>query len=328
MITFTTPKSMKNILFFLAFLIILFSCSSDKKIKKEVSVIPVKVEVIRFDQKFAAATPENLSALKKEFPYLFPEQYPDSIWIEKMQDTLQLELETEVNKVYADFSEIESEIESLFQHLKYYFPSFKEPKIITVISDVDYRNKIAIADTLLVIGLDNFLGKEHFFYVEIPVYITKNLIKEQLTPSIAEVYAEQLVPKPSGRTLLDAMVYFGKLHYLKEMLLPLFEENLILGYTKEELQWAQENESEIWRYFVEREMLFGSDPQLMPRFINPAPFTKFYLELDNESPGRLGQYMGWQIVKAYAENNDVSLARLMATPTEELFNNAKFKPRR
>ncbi|MBA3985915.1 MAG: gliding motility lipoprotein GldB, partial [Flavobacteriales bacterium] len=36
----------------------------------------------------------------------------------------------------------------------------------------------------------------------------------------------------------------------------------------------------------------------------------------------------WQIVKAYAENNDVSLARLMATPTEELFNNAKFKPRR
>ncbi len=319
---------MKNTLFFLAFLVILFSCTSEKKIKKEVSVIPVKVEVVRFDHKFAAATPENLSALKSEFPYLFPVQYEDSVWIEKMQDSLQWQLETEVEKVYADFSEIEEEIESLFQHLKYYFPSFKEPKIITVISDVDYRNKIAIADTLLVIGLDNFLGKDHFFYVDIPVYLAKNFTKDQITPSIAEAYAEQLVPRPSGRTLLDAMVYYGKLHYLKEMLLPLFEEYRIIAYTQEELQWAQENESEIWRYFVEREMLFGTDPQLMPRFINAAPFSKFYLELDNESPGRLGQYMGWQIVKAYAENNDVSLAQLMATPTEELFNNSKFKPRR
>ncbi len=319
---------MKNIFFLLAFLTILFSCTSEKKIKKEVSVIPVNIDVVRFDQKFAAATPENLSELKKEFPYLFPEQYPDSVWVEKMQDTLQFQLETEVDKVFGDFSDVEDEIESLFQHLKYYFPSFNEPKIITVISDVDYRNKIAIADTLLVIGLDNFLGKEHFFYVDIPIYLAKNFTKEQLTPSIAEAYAELLIPRPTGRTLLDAMVYYGKMHYLKQILLPLFDENQILGYTKEELQWAEENESEIWRYFVEREMLYSSDPQLAPRFINPAPFSKFYLELDNESPGRLGQYMGWQIVKSYAENNDFSLAQLMATTPQELFNNAKFKPRK
>jgi uncharacterized protein YjaZ len=67
---------------------------------------------------------------------------------------------------------------------------------------------------------------------------------------------------------------------------------------------------------------------LASRFINPAPFSKFNLELDSESPGRLGQYMGWQIVRAYAENNDVSLQEILSMNAEDIFNNSKFKPRK
>jgi len=319
---------MKYLLSLLFLLFLLFSCTSDKKIKAEVERIPVSVTVERFDQKFAAATPESLQDLKKEFPYLFPKQYADSIWEMKMKDTLQIELQTEVHTVFSDFSAFEGEIKSLFQHLKYYFPSFQEPKIVTVISDVDYRNKIAVTDSLLLIGLDNFLGKEHYFYADIPQYLTKNFTTEQLIPSIAEVYAEKWIPMPSSRTFMEALIYYGKINYFKETLLPLFEENRILGYTEAELQWAKENESEIWRYFVEKELLYSSDPQLASRFLNAAPFSKFYLELDNESPGRLGQYIGWQIVRSYAKNNKVSLHQLLTTKAEELFNNSKFKPRK
>src|SRR5690606_5136753 len=155
-----------------------------------------------------------------------------------------------------------------------YFPEFNEPQILTLISDVDYRNKVIYADSLVVVGLDNFLGADHFFYVDINRYIAKNLIPEQLTPEIAEAISERFVRPPSGRTFMDLMVYYGKKQYLKEQLMPLYDEHRIIGFTEDELEWAKANEMEIWRYFVEREILFSTDPQLAPRFINPAPFSK------------------------------------------------------
>lgn len=313
----------------LLFLVILISsCTSEKKINEEVLKVSVEVEVDRFDEKFATATPQDLENLKQDYPYLFPVQYPDSVWHEKMNDTLQIELELEVLKVFSDFAEYEDEITLLFQHLKYYFPKFQEPKIVTLISDVDYRNSIVLADTLLLVGLDNYLGSEHYFYEGIPLYITKNLTPEQLTPSIAETFAYQMLQPPQSRTFLDQMIYYGKIQYLKETLLPLFQPERILGYTEDQFNWARANEVEIWRYFVDRELLYSTDPQLAPRFLNPAPFSKFYLELDNESPGRLGQYIGWMIVKAYAKNNKASIEQVLSTPGEELFKNSKFKPQK
>lgn len=315
--------------FLLLFLLVFaFSCTSEKKIDEDVLKVPVDVEVDRFDEKFANAEPRDLDRLKSEYPYLFPVQFPDSLWYEKMNDTLQIELEQEVSKVFSDFSEYEDEITLFFQHLKFYFPKFQEPKVVTLISDVDYRNSIVLADTLLLVGLDNYLGSEHHFYEGIPVYITDNLTPEQLTPDIAETFAKQIVQPPQSRTFIDQMIYYGKIQYLKETLLPLFEPERILGYTEEELQWARANEVEIWRYFVDRELLYSTDPQLAPRFLNPAPFSKFYLELDNESPGRLGQYIGWLIVKAYAKNNQASLSQILSVPGEEIFNKSKFKPQK
>jgi len=319
-----------NRIFPFLFLILIFlnSCTSEKKVKEEVLAIDVNINIDRFDQKFAKATPENLKQLKKTYPYLFPEHYPDSIWIQKSQDTLQKQLEEEVAKVFSDFSEYEDEITLLFQHLKYYFPEFQEPKIVTLITDVDYRNKVIYADTLVAVGLDNFLGNDHFFYVDIHRYIARNMIPEQLTPEIAEAISERYIAPPRSRTFMELMVYYGKKAYLKELLMPIYDEHRVFGYTEEELDWAKANEMEIWRYFVERELLFSTDPQLASRFINHAPFSKFYLELDNESPGSLGQFIGWQIVRAYAKNNEIDLKHLLTLSGEEIYKNSRFKPRR
>lgn len=314
--------------FLLVVIFFLNSCTSEKKVQEEVLAIDVNVKIDRFDEKFAKATPENLQQLKEKYPYFFPEHYHDSIWIQKSQDTLQKQLEFEVSKVFGDFNEFEDEITLLFQHLKFYFSDFQEPEIVTLISDVDFRNNVIYVDSLMLVGLDNFLGSEHFFYTDIHRYIAKNMIPEQLTPQIAEAISQRYVMPPSGRTFMDLMVYYGKMLYLKELLMPIYDEHRIIAYTEEEFNWARANEMEIWRYFVERELLFSTDPQLASRFINPAPFSKFYLELDNESPGRLGQYMGWQIVRAFAKNNQVELKQLLTMRGEEIYKNSRFKPRR
>ena len=95
------------------------------------------------------------------------------------------------------------------------------------------------------------------------------------------------------------------------MFYPSAEKESVIGYNKSEYNWALANENYIWRYFIEKELLFSTDAKLGERFINPAPFSKFYLELDNESPGRIGQFIGWQIVNSYMQNNEVSLQQML-----------------
>ncbi|HSP82273.1 MAG TPA: DUF2268 domain-containing putative Zn-dependent protease, partial [Gillisia sp.] len=131
-----------------------------------------------------------------------------------------------------------------------------------------------------------------------------------------------------SKTFLAHMLYYGKVLYLKDILLPQTPDAAKLGYTEEELLWAKENEEQIWKYFVERQILFNSDTELYSRFLYPAPFSKFYLELDNESPAMLGQFIGWEIIKQYMAREKVSLQEMLTTDAETIFTKANYKPRR
>jgi gliding motility-associated lipoprotein GldB len=321
--------SVKYILFPLLVFLIFFSCKTENKIEDEVANINTDVEVERFDRLFAMATFKSLPKLKANYPFMFSEKYPDTFWLAKQQDSLQIQLLNEVDKNFSNFEELELEIENLFNHLIYYFPEFKPPRIITVTNDVDYRTKVIVTDTIAIIALDTYLGSQHEFYGAIPKYLRNGLNKEQIVVDLATEYGKKFVFQPKRKSLLDEMIYFGKLLYFKDVVIPFKSEAKRIGYTEDELGWAKANEDYIWRYFVERELLYSTDSKLPNRFINPAPFTKFYLEaIDTESPGSLGKYMGWQIVRAYMSNNDVSFKEMLLEDTEEIFNKSKFKPRK
>ncbi|MCW5520059.1 gliding motility lipoprotein GldB [Aureitalea sp. L0-47] len=316
---------------FITVLILVFllaSCSGKSSIEKEIEKIPMDVEIFRFDKEFASASINDLPMLKKKYPAFFPKQFHDSIWVGRMQDTLQQQLFDAVAKEFPDESYLEDQLIPLFQHMEYYFPEFVPPAVVTVTSDVDYQNKVIVADTLLVLGLDTYLGDDHEFYHGIKRYAAKNLKPSQLAPDVASAYARQLISQPRKRDFLAQIIFFGKELYLKDVWLPESSEADRIGYTEEEMQWAIENEEDMWRYFIENELLYSTDPKLLGRFVNPAPFSKFYLEIDNESPGMVGRFIGWQIVRSYMENNDVTVPQLMIKSTEEIFQNSKYKPTR
>lgn len=308
--------------------VFLFSCNDESKVEKEIEKIPIDVEIIRFDKEFANATLSDLPRLKAEFPAFFPNQYNDSIWVEKLTDTLQNQLEDEVLKLYSKDEVLNEVIMPLFQHIKYYFPKFETPLVITTTSDVDYRNKVILADKMLIIGLDNYLGADHHFYEGIDKYVSKEMKSSQIGPDIAETYARQYIKPPTKASFLGQIVYFGKELYLKDLCLPNISDAEKIGYSEEEFQWAEENEEYMWRYFVEKELLYSTDPKLGARFISPAPFSKFYLEIDNDSPGMLGRYLGWKIVRAYMQNNDTDVQQLMVAEADEIFKNSKYKPKK
>ncbi len=315
--------------FFLLFALSIsfYSCNQGVEVKEEVKNIPLDLEIVRFDRELSGSTAKDFPELRKKYPYLFPSQYPDSIWRQKFEDTIQIEVLNEVGKAFPDFSDQKEELELLFKHIKFYFPRIDPPKVITLTNDVEYQYRVILTDTLLLIGLDNYLGSDHKFYQGFQKYIAANLDKQFLVSDVAGAFTSKILNYPTERTFLSKMIYYGKELYIKEKLLPLATDAQKMGYSQEQLDWALANEEQIWRYFVERELLYSTDNKLEQRFLDIAPFSKFGLELiDSESPPRIGRYMGWQIVRAYMDKTDLTLQQLLKVPAEEIFRKSNYKP--
>jgi len=319
---------MKLYLIPIVFCFLFWSCDQKSKVEKAIEETPIdNIKVERFDKQFFETPPKDLAKLKKQYPYFFSPKISDTVWINKMTAPIWREVYIEVQNKYPTTQGIQSQVEALVQHMKYYFPKTKTPKVITLISDMDYRNKAIYADSLILISLELYLGKEHRFY-QFPKYLKQNFEERQMMPDVVTSFSQGKIAPPTDKNLLSQMIYFGKQLYLKDVLLPEYTDAEKMGYTPEQLLWCQENESYIWRYFIEREMLYSDDQKLTSRFMEPSPFSKFYLEIDNDSPGRVGQWIGWQIVRSYMENNDIKVDQLLKMDAKEIFEQSKYKPKK
>lgn len=319
---------MKQPLFLtLVFSLFFLSCNQKSKVEKAVEEIPIEIKVHRFDKAFFETAPEDLPKLKAAYPFFFPAGNDDNVWIEKSKNPQWRELFTEVEKKYSNFDVETTKIEELFKHIKYYFPETKTPKVYTIISEMDYQTKVIYTHDMLVISLELYLGKEHKFY-QFPEYLKQNFEQNQILPDIASSFAKTKINPSTDHTFLSQMIDAGKELYLKDKLLPEYTDEDKIGYKKEQIIWCQENEGYIWRNFIENKLLYDTDQKLIPRFINPAPFSKFYLEIDNESPGRVGCWIGWQIVRSFMDNNEVSLPQLLKIDAKEIFEKSKYKPKK
>jgi len=316
--------------FIIVFLILLTltSCSSNNNEVVDVSGIDVEFLVNRYEVDFYTANQGSLPLLKNKYPYLFPISFSDSLAISKMSNKEELDLFNETQKLYSDISDLELQLTSLFKHIKYYNPKFKSPNITTMISDIDYDSRVIYADSLLLISLDVYLGKEHEFYSDYPKYIKENNTKENIIVDIANSISENQILPITSRSFIGKMVYEGKKMYLLDLYLPSISDKLKIGFLDQKLAWAVTNEEDIWKYFIERKLLFSTDTKLNKRFLDNAPFSKFYLENDNQSPGRIGVWLGWQIVRSYMQNNDVSLQQLLKINELDLYKKSKYKPRK
>lgn len=308
---------------FLIFLIIFltFSCNN-------VNTPKVEVEIERFEDIFFKSNANNLYKVKENFSFLFPPQYEDQIWIDRLNDTIQNQLYNEVNLSFGDFSDQQSLIESFYSNYLGYDSEYKIPRLITLTTDVDYRKKIILTDSLLLIGLDNYLGEDHVFYSSFPTYLTNTFNKENIIIDIAKEYASAVIAntRSDNYTFIEKIINHGKMLYFASLMLPEKEESKIIGYTNADFAWALKNEKDIWSNFIENDYLFSSDNNLDSRFINLAPFSKFYLSIDNDSPSMIGKFIGWKIVKSFMKVSSSNLNELIQYDPMYIYNNSKYKP--
>ena len=304
-----------------------FSCTEKPKNLVDVSGIQADFSIKRFEIDFYNADKNDLDQLKKTYPKLFPDSTPDSIWRAKINDLDERELFFEIQKVYENFKTTEKELNRLFKHVKYYHKKFEVPGVITVLNNIDYEYRVVYNDDLLYLSLDVYLGEESPFYADFPDYIKENNKQERIVVDVALKLIEGQITPSANRTFIGKMIAEGKKLYLLDLYLPEKSDHLKIGYSKEKLNWAIANESQVWRYFIEHDMLYSTDTNLGKRFLQDAPFSKFYLSEDSRSPGRIGQWMGWQIVRSFMEKNDVSLQTFLETSEEKIFEKSNYKPK-
>jgi hypothetical protein len=315
----------RTLLFFFSLVGFLYLSSCENEKAARTIEITQTIPIERFELAFAD-TSIPLKTLKSSYPYLFPTQTADSIWIKKRNDQLEIQLIRAIDSVFKDMKPQQEELNKLFSYYHYYFPNATIPKGISLSTNIDYFSRVIYADSLLLMGLDNFLGSEHPFYQNFPSYLKQTMSPQHLVHSIAEQLALSKLPKNKETTFLSKIIYEGKLLYLQQRLVP--DKSLAnrLGYTEQQLKWAQLNEAEIWRYFIDRELLYSTDRELEFRFITPAPFSKFKLALDKESPGRIGRFIGYRIVSSYMNNNNSSLDLLLGESAVNILKKATYKP--
>lgn len=319
---------MRNSFFIFLLSITVISCDFSSENEIDISAIDVELSISRFDIDFYSTTESSLQQTKSNYPMFFPPGVPDSIWIEKLNSKDERGLFNETQKVFPTLDEVEADLVSLFKHVTYYYSDFIIPEVITLLSNIDYDNKIIYTKDTLLISLDVYLGSSHPFYSNFPAYIKQNYHRNHIVVDVANSIIETKVAISNNRSFISKMISEGKKLYLLDKFLYQVSDEEKIGYQRVKLDWAIANESQIWKYFIENKLLYSTDTMLNKRFLDDSPFSKFYRSEDNLSPGRIGTWFGWQIVRSFMKHNDVSLHELMKMNSEEIFKKSKYKPKK
>ena len=301
----------------------------------DVSKIKMPIKVERIEQElFSAKNIDEIYNLLKQHPalaerFLGSNDYTNDStlaeWFYNLKQNPAIDtLYQDTQEVFKKFSQLEDEFEQAFSYIKYYYPDFEPPVINTMITGMSAD--LYVSDSLLIIGLDMFQGKEAKYRPQVYDYMLRRYEPAYIVPnSLKFLSSKWNKTNVEENTMLAEMIYYGKsLHWVKQMM-PCAADSLITGYTAEEIDLIREEEETIWKYFIDNQLLYETSHIEIERYLSERPAT---IEIDNKVPGRIGRWMGWQIVKSFAEKNpEVSLPELMKIEnTEEIFRRAKYRP--
>lgn len=237
-------------------------------------------------------------------------------------DTLLLE----TRRIFGDLSELKSQFAEAFTNIRYYYPDFQPPRVETAITGIE--TDLVVSDTLIIVSLDYYLGTEGAYQPRLYEYLLNRYEPEDIVPSCLLIYGiSDRFNKTTleDRTVLADMIAYGKSFYFAKHMLPCIPDSTLIWYSREEIEGARKFENLIWARLVEDQVIYSTSHIVNQKFLGERPKT---LEVGEECPGRIAQWVGWQIVKKYMDTHrDVSLPQLMAAPdAQKLFNESRYKP--
>ena len=235
-------------------------------------------------------------------------------------DTLYMD----VDKHFGDLDGLKADLKGGLANLKHYYPDAKVPHLYTIVGG--YAVDVFIRDTTLVWGLDYFLGKAGKYEPPmVPRYIQRRMEKPYMVPTTMQFISNQYNKVDMlDNTMLAEMIQWGKSYYFIENMLPCTADSILIGYTSKEWNESNEELSRIWAHFIKFQLFYETDHTKKQRYMGERPFVS---EIGNDCPGRIGRFLGWLIVRKYAERTGLSLQEVMQEmDSRKIFEESKFRP--
>ncbi len=344
---------MNKIIAVLPAFILLSACSNYAK-GPDVSGVKVEIPIERFDRDFFSmdtiALEKSLPVLKIKYKTLLPVFLDNILGLDS--STLKAGVRQfihlnhfvfdSVNKLFENTNQLKKEFEQAFRYVKYYFPGYKLPRVITIIGPMDVLAQTEngdptpnfIGQDFLGISLQFYLGKDFSLYHDdyfirnvAPEYRSRRFDKKYLVADAMKLITDDIFPeKIKGKGLIEQIIEKGKQWWLLDKFLSTTPDSVKTGFTKDQLEWCDKNEGMIWQTILTNHKdIFTSDPMAIQNYIGEAPFTQ---NMGEGSPGNIGQWVGWQIVKKYAEKNSTSdINEIMKMEPKKILEGAKYKPK-
>jgi len=234
----------------------------------------------------------------------------------------------ETAAAFPDSAGLQRDLGTMFGKVHYYFPDFKTPPAAATYVSGLMGKDIFVNDSLLVLSLDWYIGPNASYRPDLPGYMLRRYRPANLLPTLATAVAGKYVPrKLTAPRVLDEMISQGKRLYFAGQVLPCAPDTLLMGYTSKELSGLQFNEAKVWGHFLENNLLYSSTPFLIQKYVAERPNVP---EIDATCPGRVGQWVGLQIIRKYmAEHSNVTLAQLMAqTDAQRILDESHYRPKK
>jgi hypothetical protein len=315
----------------------LVSCKDAKK-TPNVDNIDVNIEVVRFDKDIFSIN--DVSVLREKYGMFFDNfchfvlgiGTQDSASFENnlnlfRNDSIVLLAQNKAAAILDDYEKtLNAELTKSFKLYKYYFPKNEIPQIYIYTSG--FNQSLILDENIIGVGMDKYLGDDEPVYVALGFskYLVQNMRKEQITGDVIGVLALDIIQFDAVRyTLIEKMIYEGKLLYFKQQLCPYLSENDLFGFTKDQLKFCKNNEAQMWTHLVENKLLYSDDYVTITKFTEYAPFTP---EFTDDSPGKAANWIGFKIVEKYMNKTNASLLELINEKKhEKILREAKYSPK-
>lgn len=330
----------KNILYLFLLFFVFFSCSSDSSRKLDFDVSGIEIphfKIDRYEQDlFSIDTLDFMNELiniQDKYKTFIGSENLEKKDIQPLYDYVTdpkfIELNNEVRQTYPDIFFLEKELKTAFQYYLHYFPDAKLPLIYTYISGLHFEYPVQLSAKAMVIGLDLYLGADFEEYKKhgIPAYKAARMTYEYISVDcMKELVRAYLYENRTPKNFLNEIIENAKTLYFLDAMLPEKADHLKIGFTENQLKWCIQNEHYIWAFFIDKQILYSADYELTRKFVQDGPFT---LAFSKEAPAGIGNWIGWQIIHSYMNNNpDVNLPELLReTDAQKILKNSGYKPK-
>ncbi len=317
--------------------ILLFSCGKNNENKDvDISNIQANSQINRLDKELFGLKTESdiLAFLVKNksiaIPYFdSPEANLPDLAIKlheflKNPDLANFYKNSIDSKVGIEVDSIESALNLAFRHIKYYYPKFNPPKIYTLFTGFAGKD-LWVTDSVIVIGLDYFVGKNAKYRPQVYEYQLKKYQNEYIVPTILNLLAIRFANvNPADKTMLADMVFYGKCQQFTKMMIPKAADSLIIYYSQKQLEETGISQEMIWGHIIDEKLLFENSPFKKAKYLDERPNTQ---EISPDCPGQIGRWLGWKIIKKFVENNSgITFQMLMNDPSaQHILEKSKYK---